>query len=453
VDFVFPKERAVKACLTTMAKITAVFLSAFPLLAHGEGNSTMEKNCRTQTSKWESPKKVLEQDNVETREQCQRAAKQGDAAAQTYVGWMYWEGLGVKKDNREAMKWFNKAAKQGYAPAQHYLGWMSIRSIKREGDGRTTLREEFIDHDRKMKEAQKWYQKAADQGYAPAQHDLAGLAGVSGSSISYAEGDRLYRLAAEQGYEPAQINLANRYKRRADRHRDPKRPQFLDETKAKACEVEALKWYRKAAEQGNMGAQRELGKMLAEGQSVKDEAEAVRQFRLMAEQGSVVGQYELGKMIAAGRGVKKDEAEAVRLFRLAAKEDGKGSFQGEMQYELGKMYLEGRGVKKDDAEALKWHRLAAENGDSSARFELGKRYAEGRGVEKDESEALKWYRKATPTKDGAAEFEVGKWHADGRCVEQSGAAACKAGAEGWYRDAAEKGHLGAKEALRKMGKD
>ena len=50
--------------------------------------------------------------------------------------------------------------------------------------------------------------------------------------------------------------------------------------------AEAVRWYRKAAEQGNANAQYNLGLMYEEGLGVaKDGAEAMRWFRKAAEQG------------------------------------------------------------------------------------------------------------------------------------------------------------------------
>ena len=51
-------------------------------------------------------------------------AEQGDADAQTLIGMMYNEGLGVPKNDAEAVKWFHKAAEQGIAQAQFNLGSM-----------------------------------------------------------------------------------------------------------------------------------------------------------------------------------------------------------------------------------------------------------------------------------------------------------------------------------------
>jgi len=70
---------------------------------------------------------------------------------------MYKYGKGVPKDYAEAVKWFRKAAEQGDADAQGFLGVMCYI-----GDG--------VPEDKT--EAVKWYRKAAEQGHARAQNAL-----------------------------------------------------------------------------------------------------------------------------------------------------------------------------------------------------------------------------------------------------------------------------------------
>ena len=83
-------------------------------------------------------------------------------------------------------------------------------------------------------------------------------------------------------------------------------------------EAEALKWYRKAAEQGDPGAQFNLGNMYADGRAVtKDEAEAVKWYRKAADQGYASAQLNLGFMYGKGDGVIKDEVEAYKWYLLA----------------------------------------------------------------------------------------------------------------------------------------
>jgi TPR repeat protein len=51
-------------------------------------------------------------------------AKQGDARAQTTLGWMYFIGEGVPQDYARAFSWYHLVAKQGDASAQYNLGVM-----------------------------------------------------------------------------------------------------------------------------------------------------------------------------------------------------------------------------------------------------------------------------------------------------------------------------------------
>jgi len=49
-------------------------------------------------------------------------AQAGDMSAQVDVGNMYADGNGVTKDSAEAVKWYQKAADRGFAPAEYDLG-------------------------------------------------------------------------------------------------------------------------------------------------------------------------------------------------------------------------------------------------------------------------------------------------------------------------------------------
>ena len=111
-----------------------------------------------------------------------------------------------------------------------------------------------------------------------------------------------------------------------------------------------------------------LGPLYDNGDGVpEDDVEAVRWYRLAAEQGLDVAQYSLGVMYANGTGVPEDDAEAVRWYRLAAEQG-----YDVAQYTLGVRYSEGDGVPEDDREAVRWFRLAAEQGDADAQFNLAR---------------------------------------------------------------------------------
>ena len=119
-------------------------------------------------------------------------AEQGDARAQTLVGFLYEYGQGVTQDYKEAAKWYRLAAEQGVERAQYHLG-----NMYRNGHGVT----------QDNKEAVKWYRLAAEQGVAEAQGNL-------GASYSYGRGviqDKVYahmwyNIAASNGNEVAKEN-------------------------------------------------------------------------------------------------------------------------------------------------------------------------------------------------------------------------------------------------------
>jgi len=70
--------------------------------------------------------------------------------------------------------------------------------------------------------------------------------------------------------------------------------------------AEAVKWYRKAAEQGDAGAQGNLAAMNADGDGVtQDNNEATKWFRVAAEHGNAAAQYNIGYRYAYGIGVEK----------------------------------------------------------------------------------------------------------------------------------------------------
>ncbi|POR97032.1 tetratricopeptide repeat protein, partial [Haemophilus influenzae] len=69
---------------------------------------------------------------------------------------------------------------------------------------------------------------------------------------------------------------------------------YADGRGVKQDNFEAVKWYRKAAEQGHADAQLNLGYMYEKGRGVKqDDFEAVKWYRQAAEQGNAkeFGQY------------------------------------------------------------------------------------------------------------------------------------------------------------------
>jgi TPR repeat protein len=200
--------------------------------------------------------------------------------------------------------------------------------------------------------------------------------------------------------------------------------------------VNALQELRPLAEQGDARAQNVLGAMYQQGQGVpKDNSKAVSYYLKAAAQGYVTAQTNLGFIysdggellpkdysrahmwlnMAASKGDKEavkqrnaveklmtaaDFSESQRLARewkvvgIYYREAARGDVMSE--YTLGAIYYEGhRGVQRDYVEAVKWYKRAASRGYLLAQTFLGDMYANGHGVPKDFVRAHMWFNLAS----------------------------------------------------------
>lgn len=154
------------------------------------------------------------------------------------------------------------------------------------------------------------------------------------------------RQTAEPDAPAAQVALGDRY---------------LAGIGVQADASEALRWYQKAAEQGDAGAQLKLGFLYEQGLGVEKSADkALELFGLAADQGNAAAQANLGDRYEFGEGIRSPKA-AAHYYRLAAQ-------QGflDAQLDLGRLYEFGKGVPQDPVQAWRWYALAAQQGDASA---------------------------------------------------------------------------------------
>ena len=220
-----------------------------------------------------------------TVERYHAAAERGCAAAQFELGMCYHRGEGGEKDMAQAVRWYVKAAEQGYAGVSFHLFEYDHRAAEMEKDKEKVFRackrnpslcveDSFVlgvcyhrgdGVEKDMEQAIKWYRKAAEKGYAPAQYEL---------------GECYYK---GEGVEKDMW--------------------------------EAFEWYHLAAENGYAGAIYKVGMWFYRS---NDFVKAFEWYRSVAEQGFAHGQYMLGKFYAMGEGVEKDVTEAVKWYQKAA---------------------------------------------------------------------------------------------------------------------------------------
>ena len=264
------------------------------------------------------------QEFAEAPRLCRPLAEQGDAKAQSNLGLMYARGQGVAQDYAEAVKWYRKAADHGFAPAQFNLGLMYAQGLGVAQD---------------YAEAVTWYRKAADQGLAPAQYNL-GYVYQQGQGVvqDYAEAMKWYRKAADQGDAGAQDNLGFMYakglgvaqdyaeamklfRKAADRPRPRAvRPRLYTRRPRRGAGL------RRGGEVVSQGGRPGPGRSAVQprppvraGQGVaQDYAEAVKWYRKAADQGFAPAQFNLGLMYAQGLGVAQDKSFAHMWLSLAA---------------------------------------------------------------------------------------------------------------------------------------
>ena len=150
----------------------------------------------------------------------------------------------------------------------------------------------------------------------------------------------------------------------------------------------AYEIFHTLAEQGDLATQFVLGKMHSNGRGVpKDYLEAVKWYKLAAEQGLAQAQYELAMLYGkSDSGVPSNNEEAVKWMKLAAEQG-----HGQAQYFLGVAYNMGRGVEQDNKEAVKWWTLSADQGVAKSQIVLAAAYIRGAGVDKDFVQAHKWF--------------------------------------------------------------
>jgi TPR repeat protein len=213
------------------------------------------------------------------------AAKNGDAASQTNLGVAYATGAGVPQDYTEAAKWYYQAAVQSNVFAEYNLGNMYYSGCGAPQD--------YV-------EAAKWYKRAAEQGNVDAQYKLGSI---------YSSGLSVIKDYSDAS-NPVTVDVSRVIVPSVDLKSVVIVPQDY---------VEAVKWYRKAAEQGNAQAQDYLAIMYGQGKGVpQDYAEAIQWFKRAAEQGNADAQGNLGWMYGEGNGVPVDYVEAYKWFNLAA---------------------------------------------------------------------------------------------------------------------------------------
>lgn len=187
---------------------------------------------------------------------CGKSAKDGDAAAQFNLSFIYSNGLGVNKDSVKALKWLNASAVKRYPPAEYAL---SSRYASGKGVHKN------------IQKALELITDSANQGFLLAQYMLGRMNEVGYKSLGIEKNLKSaigwYRLAGKQ---------------------------------CPSCQYELFRVYFFA-----IGVKKDLVK-------------AADHLSVSAKGGLPKAQMQLGFRYYAGEGVPKDFVQAYKWFYIAA---------------------------------------------------------------------------------------------------------------------------------------
>ncbi|MBO9197153.1 sel1 repeat family protein [Rhizobium sp. 16-449-1b] len=217
-------------------------------------------------------------------------AQLGDPAAQTLMGELLADGLGVKRDAKAAAFWYGKAAEGGDPAAmfKYALILMEGRIVKRD----KTLADNYM-------------RKAAEAGNASAEFNwgqilVADNPGDKGLKLALP----FYEKSAEKGVADAQYAVAEIYSSLPDL--PPEKKQL------------AREWMARAAHAGFDTAQLDLGVWFVNGTNgPRDFEKGFQWLRIAANDGNVVAQNKLAHLYINALGTKPDPVEAAKWYVLS----------------------------------------------------------------------------------------------------------------------------------------
>lgn len=297
--------------------------------------------------------------NIKRAEQLfRRAAEQGNSFAKHELknpAFQYQMGLGLlfgingfEKNEKQAIAWLNVAAQQDHADAQYRLGICLVDGIGIKRD--VVLADQLF-----IRAIELGHPTAHDQRQNAEFQYQMGLY-LSSQNDKKQKAVDYFRLAADQGHVNAQC-------------------QFLNFLLKEMCGEDAhmydpnvLEWFLDLAKGYDKSVQYNLGLLFEKGTHVeKDIIEAIEWFRRAAEKDHPGAQCKLG-FYYQRRGIPYYETEAAECFRRAAEQD-----HAEAQFNFGLCLESGTGVPRDEKAAQEWIRRAAQQGYEDARSHLAEK--------------------------------------------------------------------------------
>ncbi len=319
-----------------------------------------------------------------------------DPDSQWKLGWMYHNGLSLRKNDTQTYYWWLRAATLSNSSAQNNLALMYLENAK-------------LDTEEKLSRVEH-LKNAAENDNSYAEFNLG---------LLYSKGIRFFPKDEKAAYayfskalEKVQLKLSVSHNGQGVIQKISSLFQTISNDGADKTEIQEMRESRLAQLAANL--QMNLGLMHFNGQGTKKNYEAAFDCFSKAAEDHIMAQIYLGLLYREGWGVKKDEQEALKYFRtLAAKKDGRAI------HRLGEMYERGMGVDKDIKEAIQLYEEAADLNVSEALVSLGNLYyISDTGIEKNYAKALEYYFRAAAKDNPKAKHMIGRMYYCANGVEQ-----------------------------------
>lgn len=339
----------------------------------------------------------VEQDYTASAEWFAKAVEENSPFAAYALGGQYYRGQGVEQDFSQAFSLFSIAATDTSKPnayARYQLGRMCKEGLGTDAD-------HFA--------SEQWYRQAY-QGFLQMEQDMAddklyyrlgsmNLSGT-GTDVDLLQAVLYFEKAAELGNVDALYGLGKLYLRKDFEGYDP----------AKAAE-----YLEEAAKQGHSYAQYLLGKLLLRGEDIPQDRDiAIQWLEKSAEQDNQYAQYLLGKILLHGDGIEADPKRTLELLERSIE-------QGNLYaaYFLGKACLSGEAIPQNIDRAIRLLTDAAERGMDSAMYALAKLYLADELVPMDKEKAVYWLKKAVALNNQYAQYQLGKMLLFGQGIDRN----------------------------------
>lgn len=298
-----------------------------------------------------------------------QAANKEDAETQHILGFMLADGKGVSQNFIQALQWWKRAAKNNNADAQCTLG-----NVYASGNG----------DKQDYKKAVSYFTQAANQGNPMALSRL-GMMYEMGHGVpqDIEEAIKLYTAAAQKGEVNAQIRLK----------------ELSQDQQEGEDDTERFKWHLKNAKRDNPYDQVIVGLSYEAGEGTpKNNEEALKWYKKAVEKGEIKAQVLLD--------LRSEMIQALNQSNVKAIQEAAEEGDGRAQAVLGYMYEIGHHVPCDNDTAIKWYQKAADSGNALAQMSVGWAYEDGETFEQDYQKAFNWYNMAAQQGSKSAQLQI-----------------------------------------------